>query len=92
MTAIERNDLVIEKGTDFSVIIPVFDNAKQPLAFSTTASGSAKIAKYPTATNVQSFVVGITTGNISISMASTISSLLDSGRNYYNVIVNDGDL
>jgi hypothetical protein len=55
----------------------------------TNFSATAKIRKHPTATASTSFSTTITTatGEIKISMGSTLTADLTPGRNYYDVII-----
>jgi hypothetical protein len=87
MAVTEINDLSIEKGTDFEKVFYVFNDANEPLMFALDSVGSATISKYPTSPVSHSFVVGITTGAITIGMAKTITTELEPGRNYFNVLV-----
>jgi len=81
-------NIVIEKGTDFEAIYNVTspDNSVYPL---TSQSATAKIRKHSSATSSKSFQTSIVSGvgEIKISMASSITSQLDEGRNYYDVIL-----
>lgn len=81
-------NLRIEKGTDFDATFKV-SNADGSVFSLSGYTASSKIRKYPTSPDSQSFSTSITTatGEIKISMASTITSQLDAGRNYYDVIV-----
>lgn len=86
--AVPSVNLRLEKGTDFEATFDVTnsDGTAFPLS---NYTATAKIRKHPTATSYQSFTAGITTatGKINVSMASTITSQLTSGRNYYDVII-----
>jgi hypothetical protein len=81
-------NLRIEKGTNFEATFKVSNSDGSVFALSNYVA-SAKIRKYPTSPNSQSFTTSITvfTGEIKISMASTVTSQIDSGRNYYDVII-----
>ena len=81
-------NIVIEKGTDFEAIYNV-TNSDNSVYSLTGQSATAKIRKHSAATTSKSFAVGITTstGEVRISMASTITSQLTAGRNYYDVIL-----
>jgi hypothetical protein len=81
-------NLILEKGTDFEATFNVFGEDSDPLIFNNFV-GVSKIRKYPTSPNSQAFTVSITasTGEVKIGMAKSITSLLDSGRNYYDVLL-----
>ena len=86
--AVPAVNIVIEKGTDFEATYNV-SNSDNSVYSLTNQTATAKIRKHPTATSVKSFSVGITTstGEVRISMASTITADLTPGRNYYDVIL-----
>ena len=81
-------NIVIEKGTDFEATYSVTNNDSSVYSLS-SQSATAKIRKHPTATTSKSFATTITvgTGEIRISMGSTVTSQLTAGRNYYDVIL-----
>lgn len=81
-------NIVIEKGTDFEATYNVLNNDDSVYALS-NQTASAKIRKHPTATSSKSFQTSITvaTGQIKISMGSTVTANLTAGRNYYDVIL-----
>lgn len=86
--AIPAVNLVIEKGTDFEATFNVA-NADGSVFSLANYSATSKIRKHPTATNPKSFSTSITvaTGEIKISMGSTVTAQLTAGRNYYDVII-----
>jgi len=81
-------NIVIEKGTSFEATYNV-TNSDDSVYSLTNQTATAKIRKHPTATSSKSFTTSITvaTGEIKISMGSTITADLSSGRNYYDVII-----
>jgi len=81
-------NIVIEKGTSFEATYNV-TNSDDSVYSLTNQTATAKIRKHPTATSSKSFSTGITTatGEIVISMGSTITADLSEGRNYYDVIL-----
>jgi hypothetical protein len=80
-------NLTIDKGTDFEAYFDVNKSDETSFSFN-NYSASAKIRKHPSATSYQSFQTSFPEiGEIKISMASTITSQLSSGRNYYDVII-----
>jgi hypothetical protein len=86
--AVPAVNLTLDKGTDFEATFNVFDEDSSPASF-TNFSGVCKIRKYPTSPIAQNCSVSITgaTGEIKISMGKTTTALLQSGRNYYDVIL-----
>jgi len=81
-------NIAIEKGTDFSAVYNV-TNSDNSVYLLANQSASAKIRKHPAATSSKSFQASITiaTGKIQISMGSTVTAELSTGRNYYDVIL-----
>jgi hypothetical protein len=90
--AVESINIQIDKGTDFSQNF-VMKNPDQTIIDLTGYTGVSKVRKYPEDTKyVRSFAVGIasTTGTITLSMGTTITSELVVGRNYYDILVTSG--
>ena len=81
-------NIIIEKGTDFEATYNVTNNDSSVYSL-TNQTATAKIRKHPTATLVKSFQTSITTatGEIKISMGSTVTADLTAGSNYYDVIL-----
>jgi hypothetical protein len=83
--------LAIERGTDFEskFIIRNSDGSLFALAGYTAI---AKIRKHPTSQTYKSFVTTITTATseIKIQMDAQSTAQLNSGRNYYDVVVTAG--
>lgn len=81
-------NLTIDKGTYFEATFNV-SNSDGSVFLLSGYSATAKIRKHSTATTSASFSTSITvaTGEIKISMGSTITSQLTAGRNYYDVII-----
>ena len=86
--AVPAVNLTIEKGTDFEATFNVTNSDGSVFSLNNYAA-TAKIRKYPAAPTAKSFSTTITvaTGEIKISMASTITDDLTAGRNYYDVII-----
>ena len=86
--AVPAVNLTIDKGTDFEATFNVANSDGSVFSLS-NYSATAKIRKHPAATESKSFTTTITvaTGEIKISMGSTITADLSSGRNYYDVII-----
>jgi len=83
---LEVNHLVIEKGTDFEYTFTRLDDSINWVGIT---SSVFKIGKGYNTESAQLFTVGINTASksLKISMASTITSLLSNGRNYFDGIV-----
>jgi hypothetical protein len=81
-------NLTLEKGTNFEATFNVFEADSDAVNFS-NFSGVCKIRKYPSSPNFQSCSVTITgaTGTVKVAMAKTTTTLLQSGRNYYDVVL-----
>jgi len=92
MLIYEINNLVIEKGTDFSKSIKLYNEDRSPLGINTSFSGVSKLRKHPSSISVYSFKVGINTNDssVNISMASSITSQLPSGRCYFDILLTHG--
>ena len=86
MAAVPTVNIVIPQGTTFSELFTSTesDGSATNLAGYT---GVSKIRKYPGASDSTSFSVSITgsTGEVTISMASSITQTLKPGRYYYDV-------
>lgn len=93
MSVVPVVNLTIEKGTDFeaSFYLTGDDGEMLNLLYSTA---EATIKKYPKSPIGHNFNVGITTadGEISISMGRTMTSTLPSGRNYFDVFIQNNEL
>jgi hypothetical protein len=78
----------IERGADFETSFNVTnpDNSTVSLV---GYSAAAKIKKFASSESFKSFSISIiaATGKIIVSMANTVTSDLDSGRYYYDVII-----
>lgn len=83
-------NIVIDKGTYFENTFYV--NNSDSSAYSLVGySAAAKIRKHPSSQTAYSFKTNIVAskGEITVSMAGTITSQLSEGRNYYDVIITD---
>jgi hypothetical protein len=91
MSVIVEN-FTVHKGEDFSKEFTIRNPDKTLTNISSYSSPFAYVAKYAESENKTQLNVGIgtTTSKIQISLASTLTETLDSGRNYYNVFVNTG--
>jgi len=90
MSVIAEN-FTIQQGETFSKDF-ILKNPDQSLVGISSYTASAFLAKYAGDTTTYPFTTGITTSTstIRISMASTITASLDSGRYYYNVFTVNG--
>ena len=90
MSVIAEN-FTIQQGEDFTRDF-ILKNPDQSLVGISSYTASAFLAKYAGDTTTYPFTTGITTSTstIRISMASTITASLDSGRYYYNVFTVNG--
>lgn len=83
-------NLIIEKGTDFESAFNLSgdDGGALNLKFTTA---SAFLKKHPQSLKSFPFNVGIITSKseITISMGRTMTSQLPSGRNYFDVFINN---
>jgi hypothetical protein len=86
--AVPAINLSIEKGTSFEATFNVL-NADSSVFLLSNYTATAKIRKHSAASNSKSFSTTITvqTGEIKISMGSTVTADLTSGRNYYDVLI-----
>ena len=80
-------NIVIEQGTDYEKVFTIYNPDKSVLDL-TGYTGVGKIRKFPESTNSTSFNVGIasTAGQVTVSLANTVTSELKAGRYYYDVI------
>lgn len=81
-------NLRIEKGTTFESTFTV-SNSDGSVFELTNYTATAKVKKWPAASDSTSFSTTVTalTGEIKISMTSEVTSTLSSGRNYYDVTI-----
>jgi hypothetical protein len=86
--AVPAVNLIIEKGTTFEATFNV-NNSDGSVFSLANYTATSKIRKHPTAPDPKLFSTSITvaTGEIKISMGSTITAQLTAGRNYYDVII-----
>lgn len=89
MAVAEVNSLTIDKGVDFEATFNVLSPDDSPFSLNGYV-GTSKIRKYPSSPTSHPFKVEVTvaTGEVKISMASTVTSQLSSGRNYFDIILN----
>ena len=89
--AVIAENFTIQQGETFSKDF-VLTNPDKSLVGVSSYTSSAFLAKYAGDITTYPFTVGIitSTSTIRISMASTVTATLDSGRYYYNVFTVDG--
>jgi hypothetical protein len=94
MAVAEVNNLVIEKGTDFSTEFSLFEADNSAAVLNSLGTSYATIRKHPTATDYKDFALTITaaTGKVKISMTAANTSELVAGRNYFDVVLTIGGL
>jgi len=90
MSVIAEN-FTIQQGETFSKDF-ILTNPDKSLVGISSYTSTGFLAKYAGDSTTYAFTVGITTSTstIRISLASTITATLDSGRYYYNVFTVDG--
>ncbi len=90
MSVIAEN-FTIQQGETFSKDF-ILTNPDKSLVGISSYTSTGFLAKYAGDTTTYAFTVGITTSTstIRISLASTITATLDSGRYYYNVFTVNG--
>lgn len=86
-------NLIIEKGTDFesSFFLTGDDGGPLNLLYS---KGIAILKKHPSSPVEYPFKVGITTSDaeVNISMGRTMTSILPSGRNQFDIFIENTEL
>jgi hypothetical protein len=92
MAVYEVNSLTIQKGTDFDASFNIYNEDGSPLGINSSFSGVSKLRKYPSATKQYPFNVELSEqdSSVMISMASTVTSTLPSGRCYFDVLLTSG--
>ncbi len=90
MSVIAEN-FTIQQGETFSKDF-ILTNPDKSLVGISSYTSTGFLAKYAGDSTTYAFTVGITTSTstIRISLASTITATLDSGRYYYNVFTVNG--
>jgi hypothetical protein len=89
MASVGAVNIVIHKGTYFEETFSLTSEDGLGLNL-TNSSAVARLRKYPTAKDYYSFSTTLTIADstVKISMASTITSSLPSGRCYYDLLLN----
>jgi hypothetical protein len=90
--AVAAVNFTLDKGTDFESEFDLSEDSGSPLNL-VGYTASAKIRKYPTSPNYKPFTITFINrelGKIKISLSSTQTSGLSSGRNCYDILLIDG--
>jgi hypothetical protein len=92
MAVYEINSLIIQKGTDFDETFGISNEDGSPLEINSSFVGVSKLSKYPGASKKYPFDVYLDEINssVNISMASTMTSELPSGRCYFDILLTYG--
>ena len=86
-------NLIINTGTDFEQTFTLEDDKTGSRLDLTPFSVCAKLKKNYLSSSSVSFASSITnpsSGELKISLASTVTSTIPAGRYYYDIIINDG--
>lgn len=88
----EINSLTIDKGTDFDETFKIYNEDGTPLCINSSFTGVSKLRKYPTSENEYPFnlILDTESNEVNISMGSTMTATLPSGRCYFDVILTYG--
>lgn len=89
MAVAEVNNLTIEKGTTFAATFNLSNPDGTSLAFPGVSTVYAKIAKYPSSTESETFTANLTTstGILVLSLPANKTANLKTGRNYFDVSI-----
>ena len=90
--AVYAANFTLDNGTDFETELSLTEDDGSPLNL-VGYSASAKIRKHPTAIKYKPFTITFvdrSKGRIKISLTNLQTSGLESGRNYYDVLLTDG--
>ena len=91
MAVVEVNHLTIDKGTDFDIEFDLSEDDGSPLNL-VGYTGNSKIRKYSTSPLYKPFVITFISrseGRIKISLSNAQTAGLQSGRNYFDVLLTD---
>ena len=85
-----QHNLSIDQGADFSAEIGIYDdfNALWDL---TGFSGAAKMKKSHYSSTSHSFNVAVGTGKLTLTMPSSTTTTIESGRYLYDVVITAAD-
>lgn len=92
MAAYEINNLVIEKGEDFDESFKIYNSDGTPLVINSSFIGVSKLKKHPNSKKEYPFnlILDVENNEVNISMASTMTSTLPSGRCYFDILLTYG--
>lgn len=92
MAVYEINTLTIEKGATFDETFKIYNEDGSPLGINSSFTGTAKLKKHPDSQTEYPFnlILDTESDEVNISMASTITSTLPSGRCYFDVFLTYG--
>ena len=91
--AVYAVNFILNKGADFEEEFDFTEDDGSPLNLLNYV-GSAKIRKYPTSPKYKAFTITFIDreeGRIKLSLSNTQTSGLQSGRNYYDMFLTDGN-
>jgi len=90
--AVASVNIVVEQGTDYLDVFTVTNPDGNPMDL-TGYTATAKMRKFPTSTTSTPFTVGIVSaaGQVTVALANTVTTELDGGRYYYDVIITSGE-
>lgn len=89
--AVYAANFTLDKGTDFETEFDLTEDDGSPLNL-TGYTGSSKIRKYSTSPRYRPFTITFVDrlkGKIKISLPANLTAGLESGRNYYDVLLTD---
>jgi hypothetical protein len=92
MAVSEFTNLKIEKGTDFEATFNIFNEDESEFDITSNFVGVSKLRKYSTSPTSYPFEVTLNDveNNVTISMASTMTSALPSGRCVFDILLTYG--
>jgi len=91
--AVPAVNIVIEKGADYFATFTITNPDGTPYNLSDTSALST-LRKFPDATTgITTFTSSlvVATGKVTISLGNSITSELDMGRHYYNIVVTNNN-
>lgn len=88
--AVPTVNIQIEQGADFATTYTI-TNSDGSVYNLTGASAVAKVKKYPGASSSSNMSTSLiaSTGKIQVSLANTVTAVMDPGRYYYDILVTD---
>jgi hypothetical protein len=89
MAVSEVTNLIIYKGADFDVEFDIFQADNSELILNNLGTSFATIRKFPKSQVFENFDVEIppSTGTVKLSLTPEQTSNLETGRNYFDVIL-----